>query len=457
VTDPSGSSEFSVPQGRFGRGAPLVRLTLRTAGSAAVAALRGRLDADHHRRAAERYAELLGGSRGALMKAGQVLSLTALAPAVPDDQRHVYRAALNRLHDDAPPMPDGLAEDLIEAELGVPLQDVFAVFDPRPLAAASIGQVHAATLADGRRVAVKVQYPGVAEAIRADLRNGQLLTTFLRLGAGLTGVRADVEALAREIAARIEEETDYRVEADRQARFADAYRGHPFIRVPDVIPELSTGRILTMELAEGHRWSRALTASPVLRDRWGEVIYRFAVGSLHRLGMLNADPQPGNYLFHDDGTVTFLDFGCVKHHAAEQIRMLQAAAQATVDGDAARLHRVLADAGYLDSGDPPGPADLLAWLGETLAPIVAPQPFTFTPELASTLVRAGLSSERSAVTRGLVVPADLIFLARVNHGLTSVLGALRATGEWDAIRREYAGTGGAATPLGERERRFWRA
>ncbi len=146
-----------------------------------------------------------------------------------------------------------------------------------------------------------------------------------------------MNAIAREVAARIEEELDYRTEAAHQAEFAAAYRGHPFIRIPEIIPELSTRRVLTMELAGGKRWPQALTASQALRDRWGEVIYRFAVGSLCRLRMVNADPQPGNYLFHDDGAVTFLDFGCVKHYTSEQITALQSAAQATVDGDAQAL------------------------------------------------------------------------------------------------------------------------
>lgn len=456
VTDPR---DPVVPQGRLGRAAPLIGLTLRTTGTAAVAALRGRPGrrADHRRHAAAQYAELLGNSRGVLMKAGQLLSLTALAPAVSDDHQTVYRTALARLHDDAPPMPAGLAADLVESELGVPIHDAFADFDPQPIAAASIGQVHAARLPDGRRVAIKVQYPGVAEAIRDDLRNGELLAGFLQLGAGLTHVRVDVHALARRLAALIEDETDYLTEAACQGRFAAAYRGHPFIRIPEVIPELSTGRILTMDLAEGRRWPRALTASPVLRDRWGEVIYRFALGSMHRLGALNADPQPGNYLFHDDGTVTFLDFGCVTRHSREQITTLQAAAQATVDGDAPALKRVLMDAGHLRSEDPPGSADLLAWVSEALTPLLAPQPFTCTPELTETLVRTGLSphSRHAAVTRRLDLPVDLISLARVNYGLTAILGALHATGEWEAIRREYAGAGTAATPLGERDRRFW--
>jgi len=450
-----------LPQGRLGRSLPLAGLTLRTAGAAASAAWHAQPDAVAvvHSRATQRYAELLGRSRGALMKAGQLLSLVALAPAVPAAHRAVYQEALTRLQDDAPPMPASLASAVVEAELHRPLGQIFAGFGPRPIAAASIGQVHAARLPDGRAAAVKIQYPGVARAIRADLRNSQLLATFLQLGRGLTSVRVDVNAITREVAARIEEELDYRTEAAHQAEFAAAYRGHPFIRIPEIIPELSTRRVLTMELAGGKRWPQALTASQALRDRWGEVIYRFAVGSLCRLRMVNADPQPGNYLFHDDGAVTFLDFGCVKHYTSEQITALQSAAQATVDGDAQALCRVLAAAGYVDQADAPDPRQLLRWLEEALTPIVAPQPFTFTPELAAALARTGLSrsGRHAEVICRLTVPAELVSIARVNLGLTAVLGALHATGEWDVIRREHDRCGPAATPLGRQDLGFWHA
>ena len=453
-------SASGLPQGRLRRVAPLAGLALRNSAAAAVAAVRGRPGgADHHARAAARYAELFGRSRGALMKAGQFLSLDGIGPVVPDDHWMVYQEALARLQDNAPPMPPGLAVSVVEAELGVPWREAFAEFDPDPVAAASIGQVHTARLPGGRPVAVKVQYPGVAQAIRADLRNGELLAAFIQLGRGLISVPGDLTGFAREISARIEEETDYRAEAAHQARFAAAYRGHPFIRVPEVVRDLSTGRVLTMELATGRRWSQTAAAASELRDRWGEVIYRFALGSLHRLGMVNADPHPGNYLFHDDGTVTFLDFGCVQHYTRQQILTLRAAAQAVVDNDAGALGHVLAAGGYLDRADSADPDELLCWLREALAPITASQPFTYTSEFAASLVRTGLSpdSRHARAVRSLAIPADLVSLARVNLGVTAVLGALRATGEWDAIRRELAHAGPPASPLGEQDHQFWRA
>lgn len=462
---PAGDAGRPMPTGRLGRSLPLIGLTLQTTGTAAVARLRREPRGAAAARAAERYAELLGRSRGALMKAGQLLSFVAIGPALPEDQRAIYQAALARLQDSVPPMPPAEAEAVVEAELGRPLTSAFTEFDPRPMAAASIGQVHAARLPGGRRVAVKIQYPGVAEAIRSDLRNGELLASFLQLGRGLTSARADVTALAAELCDRIAGELDYRAEAAHHARFAAAYRDHPFIRVPGIIPELCTSRVLTMDLADGHRWAHAVAAPAALRDRWGEVIFRFALGSLRRLGVINADPHPGNYLFHDDGSVTFLDFGCVKQYTSEQVTVLEAAAQAVVDSDAGELSRVLITAGFVDQADPPGPGRLLHWLREALAPLTAPQPFTYTPELVAALAQIDLSRSGSYadVIRRLTVPAGFVSVARVNLGISAVLGALRATGEWEAIFREShhrqprSQVSAAATPLGRLDVAFWQA
>ena len=212
-------------------------------------------------------------------------------------------------------MAPELASEVIEAELGAPPETLFAEFARRPLAAASIGQVHSARLHDGRKVAVKVQYPGAGAAIAADLKNTELIAVFIQLlrsfVPGLT--RSDPRAFAAEITARISEELDYRVEASNQLLFAAAYRGHPFFHVPEVVEDLSTRRVLTQELSEGMSWPEALLCDQALRDQWSESIFRFVFGSIRRLKAFNADPHPGNYHFHEDGSVTFLDFGCVKH------------------------------------------------------------------------------------------------------------------------------------------------
>nr|BFE27832.1 AarF/ABC1/UbiB kinase family protein [Actinomadura rugatobispora] len=449
-------------RGRISRAAPLLGAAGRTAGEAVVASLRGGRGAEFHGRAAERYAQRLGRSKGVLMKAGQLMSFAGFGPAMEGEYAHVYRAALSRLQDDAPPMPYPMAAGMVAVELGAPPEELFAAFDREPLAAASIGQVHAATLRDGRRVAVKIQYPGVEEAIRADLSNTELLVSFFSLARSMipSMTRMDMRALAREAAERIGEELDYRAEAAHQAEFAEIYRGHPFIRVPDVVPELCSDRVLTMELAEGMRWSRALTADAGLRDRWGEAVYRFTLGSLRRLGLFHADPHPGNYLFHEDGTVTFLDFGCVKRFAPHQIRQIRAMVTAAVDDDPAAFAGALHDAGLVTSdGDgAPGPADLLAWFRATLHSVVGPQPHTYGPEQSARTMQTAfsVSGEHGPVLRRVSLPPDFLFLTRIEMGMNAVLGELRCTGPWLDVLNEWDRNGPPATPYGELDQTFWK-
>ncbi|KAB2345093.1 ABC1 kinase family protein [Actinomadura rudentiformis] len=457
----------AIRRGRVVRAAPLLGTASRTAGEAVVASLRKRVTgkddgADFHARAAERYAQRLGRSKGVLMKAGQILSFVNFTPAVDGDYQRIYRAALQRLQDDAPPMPYEVARGVIISELGAPPEELFAEFDRRPLAAASIGQVHAARLHDGRRVAMKIQYPGVAEAMRSDLQNTELLATFLQLGRPLTGTmtRLDVKALAREVTERIGGELDYRAEAANQSEFADAYRGHPFIRVPEVVPELCTGRVFTQDLADGMRWQEALQADQELKDRWGEVIYRFTIGSMRRLGLFNADPHPGNYLFNPDGTVTFVDFGCVTRFTPGQVRRIADFVTATVDGDADALAAAVRAIGFIDpaSDDPPAPEELTGWFGSSLRSMIEPQPYTYSPEEAAEIVQNAFSpfGPHRSVVRQLTTGPAYLFLMRIDMGMTAVLGDLRATGHWDGICREWDRGGPPATPLGEQDQEFWK-
>src|SRR3954452_11180419 len=311
---------MTIPQGRLRRTAPLAALSARAAGEGVVEVLRRRLKGERgasvefHVRNAERYADVLSRSKGLLMKVGQILSFVDISAALDRTYGEVYQTALASLQSDAEPMDPVLVAAVIESELGRGPEEVFAEFSSAPIAAASIGQVHAARLHDGTEVAVKVQYPGVADAIRDDLANTELLFTFLKIAKGIVPQyrNFDVRAIADEIAERFTEELDYRTELMNQMAFADHYRGHPFFRVPAVFPDLSSDRVLTMEMAHGRRWNEIGDAEQALRDRWGEAVFRFFFGSMARFSMFNADPHPGNYLFHDDGTVTFLDFGCVK-------------------------------------------------------------------------------------------------------------------------------------------------
>jgi predicted unusual protein kinase regulating ubiquinone biosynthesis (AarF/ABC1/UbiB family) len=445
----------SIRTGRVARAAPLVALTGRTAGEAVISALRRKDRSQVHARSAQRYAESLGRSRGVLMKAGQILSFVSLGSLVDGENGSVYQAALARLQDDAPPMDPDLAASVVTAELGAPPGVVFAEFAPEPLAAASIGQVHAARTHDGRRVVVKIQYPGVDDAIRADLANTELLATFFQLIRGLVPDlgRVDARALAREVSERIGEEIDYRREAANQTSFAKVFRGHPFIRVPEVLPELSTGRVLTMERSDGMRWAQAQNAEQETKDLWGEAIYRFTLGSLRRLGQFNADPHPGNYLFHPDGTVTFLDFGCVKHFRSDQVEWMRTAVQAAIEGDAERLLRKYTDGGFVNPADPPDAVAMLAWARESLAPVLRAQPFRYTPGFAAKLVDLEFSPRgpHSAVVQKLTLPGEYLALSRIDLGMTSVLATLGASSNWRGIREELDCNGPPATQYGELE------
>ena len=453
----------AIPQGRFRRTAPLAALSARAAGEGFADILRRRLQGEKgtsiefHVRNAERYADVLSRSKGVLMKVGQILSFVDLTAALDRTYGDVYQAALASLQSDAEPMDAVVVAAVIESELGRPPEELFAELDPTPLAAASIGQVHAARLHDGTEVAVKVQYPGVADAIADDLANTELLLTFVKIAKGMVPQfrNFDVQSLADEVGERIREELDYAAELANQVEFAEHYRGHPFIRVPEVFPELSTDRVLTMELVRGRRWTDATgpDVDQAMRDRWGEIVHRFFFGSIARFGLFNADPHPGNYLFHDDGTVTFLDFGCVKRLDPDARRGFWELPSAVIAGDEDRLMQAYVEHGFSRAEDP-APADkVMAWLGENFAPFLRPQPFTFTPEFVAHVLGHMAAMDKEVRSRS-NVPKDFIFTNRIFVGLYSVLGALRATSDWRAIFDEDV-TGEPRTELGRLEADFF--
>ncbi|HEX5308774.1 MAG TPA: AarF/ABC1/UbiB kinase family protein [Solirubrobacteraceae bacterium] len=445
----------SVKRGRVRRTAPLVGLTVRTAGEAVVVGLRGKLTGadtgDFHVRSAERYAELLGRSKGALMKAGQMLSFVSLGPAVEGSFQSTYQAALSRLRNDAPPMAPELARETLERELGRSAESAFAEFRWEPIAAASIGQVHTARLHDGRAVAVKIQYPGVAEAIGDDLKNTELLATFLGLMAGLSPrkLKFDIRGAARELGERITEELDYRQEAANQAEFAARYRGHPFIRVPEVVEELSAGRVLTQELAQGRSWSEALTAGQELRDSWAEAIHRFTYDSYKNHCVFNADPHPGNYLLHDDGSVSFLDFGCVKRLRRADVEALDLLLREVLRGDVGETWRLSVESGFFAPSASLTPEEVFAYWRDPIEMYWGAQPFTITAEYVSRLIELHYSPTGPSANafRHIAMPVTYTIMARLDIGLMSLISELRATVHWRAIAEEYFEGAEPRTPM----------
>ncbi|HEY7935442.1 MAG TPA: AarF/ABC1/UbiB kinase family protein [Solirubrobacteraceae bacterium] len=467
---PSDSPNNALPKGdgirhgRLRRSAPLVGLTARTAGEAVVVGLRSKLtgadNSEFHVRTAERYAELLGRSKGALMKAGQMLSFVSVGPAVPSEFQSIYQAALTRLRNDAPPMAGELARATLERELGQRTESAFAEFDWEPLAAASIGQVHAARLHDGRAVAVKVQYPGAAEAIGADLKNTELLATFLSLIIGGLSPRKlsfDFRGAAREMSVRITEELDYRLEAANQAEFADIYRGHPFIHVPEVIDELCTDRVLTQELVRGKSWSDALTAGQELRDQWAEAIHRFVYGSYGRFCLFNADPQPGNYLFHEDGSVSFLDFGCVTRFRREQVEMMDSIVRACLRHDVLGTWRASVEAGFWRSSDPVTPEEVFAFWREDWAMLWAEKRVVVTPEYVARRIERRFSPDglSASAFRHITVPPEYTMIGRMEIGVASLIAQLHASNNWGSIAAERFGHVPSLTAMGRLDHAFF--
>jgi predicted unusual protein kinase regulating ubiquinone biosynthesis (AarF/ABC1/UbiB family) len=453
-----------IGKGRLRRTAPFVGLTARTAGEAAMARMRGKwTDAERsefHTRSAARYTELLGNSKGALMKVGQMASFALLSPAVPAELRSIYQTSLMRLRDDAPPMAPVLAREVLEHELGQPAESVFAKFEWQPLAAASVGQVHAAELHDGREVAVKIQYPGVADAIRADLKNTELVATFLTLAIGGMSPRRfsfDLRGAAREMGTRILEELDYRLEAANQAEFADYYREHPFIHVPEVVAELCTGHVLTQELIRGLSWSEALVAKQELRDQWGEAIYRFVYGTYERIYQFNADPHPGNYLFHEDGSVSFLDFGCVKRFRPEQVQMMDAIILACLRNDVLGTWRACVEAGVFKSSDPVTPEEAFAFWRGDWGMLWAKKRLVITPEHVARRVerRCSPNGPSANALRYVTMPPEYTAMGRVEVGVMSVIGQLRTGTHWRSITAEHFENAQPVTDMGKRDHAFF--
>jgi predicted unusual protein kinase regulating ubiquinone biosynthesis (AarF/ABC1/UbiB family) len=438
--------------------------------------------------------EQLGQMRGAAMKVGQMISMVEF-DGLPEDQRDELQRRLAALRDDVPPVKFADIEKLLRRELGEPVGKVFASFDEHAFAAASIGQVHRATTRDGDEVVVKVQYPGVAEAVETDLRNATLLLPLVkRLAPGL-----DAKALANEMRERIGEELDYELEAQSQRRIERLMRGHPFAHVPHVYTDLSTRRVLVSEYVEGERFEEVRRADEAVRDRYAEIVFRFFLGLLYRNRIALGDPHPGNYLLMPDGRVGFLDYGLLRDLSVERVDRERAIAAAVLERSAEGLKSAMSAAGYLPPGARADAVDAewaLRMMTMAIGWYTIPGYRRLSPdfeherereledelegdggrvvdELHGSAADVGgadgdgrgargrprpTREERAALRRQVnqfTLPPEAVLIRRM-HGLVAIVVAqLRAGADWGAIAAEYLRDAPPSTELGEQEAAFF--
>jgi predicted unusual protein kinase regulating ubiquinone biosynthesis (AarF/ABC1/UbiB family) len=416
------SSHEEVPTSMLGR--------LRRVGAAALRTGRDLLGrADGSRMSVDQLARVvgsLGELRGIAMKAGQILSYVDVA--IPDDLRN----ALAVLQTHAKPMAAAEARRIIASELGPRSEEIFATLDEQPIAAASIGQVHRATRADGTRVAVKVQYPGIERAIAADFGAASAGSRLVSLLFPRSGVH-DVIGEARQ---RFLEECDYEREARAQRRFGEMFASHAAIVVPEVHPDLCSRRVLTTTFKVGSDLETFLGSGPSqeLRDRIGVALFEFYVGALFRHGVYDCDPHPGNYLFRDDGRVVVLDYGCVREFDRSFISKLANLARAVHRDDATRLRASFVALGMVSPGDRYDFETARALVRGFYGPMLRDETQQIDLGVARSM-RQVLESKRELMR--IRLPGEFLFLFRIRFGLMSVLARLRARANWYRLEEEF--------------------
>ncbi|MBV1894111.1 MAG: AarF/ABC1/UbiB kinase family protein [Ilumatobacteraceae bacterium] len=439
---------------RFTRSAKVWKLSARNTTRFAVSRVRGIGSAEERRaqldeqfaiRTAEDVAKELGEMKGVLMKAGQLISF--MFEALPEEAQD----ALATLQADAAPMAPTLAANVVKEEFGKTPEKVFLDWSDMPSAAASIGQVHKAITHDGRDVAVKVQYPGVHEAIESDLDAAEVMYAMFS-SMMLKGL--DAKALVDELRARMREELDYSIEAGNLAEFESRFQGHPWVRIPKLVPELCTPRVLTTEWVDGMTFDHfRKNESYETQQRAAEVMWRFAQGSIHRFGIFNGDPHPGNYKFHHDGSVTFLDYGLVKRWSPGEWESLKPTMNAIiVDRDPDQLVGAMIRSGFLPADHGLDPAVVYDYVSRPYVPYLTDE-FTFTREwMRDTLgVILDVQGAHAEVIEKINMPASYVILDRVVWGVSAILGKLEARGPWRAMLLEYIADGVPATDLGAAE------
>ena len=422
-----------VPMNPVARAAKMARLPIGLAGRTAIGVgkrIGGRpaeiVAQEIQQRTADQIFRVLGELKGGAMKLGQALSI--FEAALPPEIASPYRATLTKLQEAAPPLPTRTVHQVLTRELGEDWRDFFAEFNDTPAAAASIGQVHEAIWRDGRRVAVKIQYPGAGRALIGDFN--QLSRAGRLFGMLMPGL--EVKPLLDELKDRISEELDYELEAMSQQMFADAYEGDPDIYVPNVV--MGTKQVLVSEWMDGTPLSRIIKdGSKDDRDRAGILLVRFLFSGPARAGLLHADPHPGNFRLLDDGRLGVLDFGAVDRLPAGLPRFFGRLLRIMHDDDAdiEEIERELRANGFLRPGIH---VDLEA-LRAFLAPLAEPSKvdsFKFTREWMREEASRVTDIRAGNISRQFNVPPSYVLIHRVSTAGIGVLCQLECEGEFRA-------------------------
>jgi len=419
----------SIAQGFRGRTLKTARMATKVGFKALKKTLRpDATPADDKRAEAEIYAaantllDEMNELKGLMMKFGQMASY--LEGALPPQAQQV----LSRLQDQSTPMEADAVAAVVTEQLGSPPEEAFDTFERQPFAAASIGQVHKATLG-GQQLAVKVQYPGIQRALASDLKTmsvlGRLSTTLMPVSG---------KDLVNELRDRMLEECDYEAEARNQQLFQGLLSGFEGASVPSVRADRSTGRVLTTEFMPGSAfYAFCESAPPEVRDRAATLIFDVCFTCIFHHCVFNADPHPGNYLFAPDGDVVFLDYGCIKHFDTDFVDGWKRLALAVLNDDKPSFRDAMIGTGMVmrpRSFDFDYQWDVMEYL---YTPFKSKEPFTYTNEYVKKSYDLMMWKNPNKLRTGM--PPDWLFLNRLQWGLNSVLAHMKATGPWPRIWR----------------------
>ncbi|MCG5431556.1 AarF/UbiB family protein [Mycobacterium sp. MYCO198283] len=410
-----------IRRGRAARNAKLATLPVGFAGRAALGfgkrltgKSRDEVNAELMDKAANQLFTVLGELKGGAMKVGQALSV--MEAAVPEQYGEPYREALTKLQKDAPPLPAARVHRVLDAQLGTRWRDRFTSFDDTPVASASIGQVHKGVWSDGREVAVKIQYPGADEALRADLKTMQRMVSVLKqLSPG-----ADVQGVVDELIERTEMELDYRQEAENQRAFAKAYRDDPHFVIPAIVA--SAPKVVIAEWIDGIPMSEIIrSGTAAQRDLMGTRLAELTYGAPRRLEMMHGDAHPGNFMLLPDGRMGVIDFGAVAPLPGGLPEDLGLAMRYAVEKDYDRLLPTLEDIGFIQRGEQVSVREMEQLLRQYVEPVEV-DVFHYTRSWLQKLTAANVdrSVAQLKTARQMDLPRELAIPMRVIASIVAI-------------------------------------